>query len=94
MKKQEKRCERIARYEKMYDEAAAAVLQANRALEELQAVQGTIEALDAYYTSPQWKEDFAADEAGLLPQELKRGVLSEDGLYDLLEDYRRLTELL
>ena len=33
--------------------------------------------LSEYYGS-------AADEAGLLPQELKRGVLSEDGIYNLL----------
>jgi len=38
--------------------------------------------------SGQWKNDFEADEKGLLPQELKKGVLSEDGLYNLLEDER------
>ena len=41
--------------------------------------------LEKYYTSDAWKRDFAADEAGLLPAELKRGVISEDGLYDLLQ---------
>ncbi len=41
--------------------------------------------LSDYYGSPEWKRDFAADEAGLLPKDLKRGVLSEDGIYDLLE---------
>ncbi len=40
--------------------------------------------LSEYYGSAAWKRDFAADEAGLLPQELKRGVLSEDGIYNLL----------
>ena len=43
--------------------------------------------LSDYYSSPTWKRDFAADEAGLLPEELKRGVLSEDGIYDLLERF-------
>ena len=33
-------------------------------------------------------EDFADDEAGLLPNDLKRGVLSKDGLFNLLERYR------
>ena len=41
--------------------------------------------LSEYYGSPAWKRDLAADEAGLLPKDLKRGVLSEDGIYDLLE---------
>lgn len=40
--------------------------------------------LSEYYGSASWKRDFAADEAGLLPQKLKRGVLSEDGIYNLL----------
>ena len=33
-------------------------------------------------------EDFADNEAGLLPNDLKRGVLSKDGLFNLLERYR------
>ncbi len=40
-----------------------------------------------YYSSDDWKRDFAADEAGLLPRDLKRGVLSEDGIYNLLEEF-------
>ena len=43
--------------------------------------------LSEYYGSAAWKRDLAADEAGLLPKELKRGVLSQDGLYDLLESF-------
>ena len=35
-------------------------------------------------------EDFEADEQGLLPPGLKRGVLSEDAVYDLLTDNREL----
>ena len=48
--------------------------------------------LEAYYTSPAWRTDFEADEVGLLPPDLKRGVLSEDGIYNLLEDYKRVEE--
>ena len=42
--------------------------------------------LKEYYESPQWREDFEADEAGKFPKDLKRGVLSEDGIYNLLEE--------
>ena len=42
--------------------------------------------LSAYYSSDAWKRDYAADEAGLLPKDLKRGVLSENGIYNLLEE--------
>ena len=39
-----------------------------------------------YYESGQWLRDYELDEQGLLPPDLKRGVLSQDGVYDLLED--------
>lgn len=42
--------------------------------------------LDRYCESGQWLADYQLDEAGLLPPELKRGVLSQDGLYDLLRE--------
>ena len=42
------------------------------------------EALDWYMRSGQWKKDFEMDEKGRLPKDLKRGVLSEDGLYEVL----------
>ena len=44
--------------------------------------------LSDYYGSPAWKRDFAADEAGRFPKALRRGVLSEDGIYHLLERFR------
>ncbi|MCR5019957.1 MAG: DUF4298 domain-containing protein [Ruminococcus sp.] len=56
-----------------------------------QAKKGSDElmkALSVYYGSDAWKRDYAADEAGLLPKELKRGVLSEDGIYNLLDEQK------
>ncbi len=47
--------------------------------------QPEIKKLDAYYSGQDWKRDFALDEEGLLPGDLRRGVLSEDGIYDVLE---------
>ena len=40
--------------------------------------------LREYYENGQWLRDYEADERGKLPRELKRGVLSQDGLWDLL----------
>ena len=37
-----------------------------------------------YYESGQWLRDYEADERGELPRDLKRGVLSQDGLWNLL----------
>jgi len=47
-------------------------------------------SLESYYSSDEWKQDFADDEAGLLPKDLKRGVLSEDAIWNVLEDSRNL----
>ena len=43
-----------------------------------------------YYESGLWRTDFEADEAGELPADLKRGVLSEDAVYDLITDETEL----
>ncbi len=42
------------------------------------------EILSSYYETL-WRDDFEADEKGLIPNDMKRGVLSEDGLYNLLQ---------
>ena len=47
-----------------------------------------VRLLDEYYTSGEWQEDYEADEAGLFPADLKRGVLSQDGLYDFLTEWQ------
>lgn len=41
--------------------------------------------LENYYISDQWKENLAMDERGEIPADIRRGVLSEDGIYDLLD---------
>ena len=48
-----------------------------------------IRTLEEYQESGQWREDYEADERGELPASLKRGVLSEDALYNLLEECRK-----
>ena len=39
-----------------------------------------------YYTGGQWLLDYEAEERGELPADLKRGVLSQDGLWNLMEE--------
>ena len=68
------RIERVKKYERLYDEAMT------------KPDADNIAALSAYYTSGEWLEDYEADERGEFPHDLKRGVLSQDGLYNLLEE--------
>ena len=81
--------DRIARIQEMeahLNRVSAVLRQPDADLSALLAVQDSAAVLSAYYSSPLWREDFEADEAGLLPRDLPRGVLSEDVLYDLLAE--------
>lgn len=51
------------------------------------ALTGQFEELISYYTSPLWLQDLDDDRTGKLPADLKRGVLSEDAVYDLLTEW-------
>ncbi len=83
---------RIAEMESRLNRASAALARLNAALEEFPALREDAALLAAYYESPLWRTDFDADEAGLLPEDLCRGVLSEDALYNLLADYEAAVE--
>ena len=78
--------ERIKWMENRFNNALAAIKDGSA--DSLKAIKEDIAELSKYYGSELWKLDFAADEAGKLPQDLKRGVLSEDGIWNLLSDYR------
>ena len=82
--------QRIKRFESLYDRISGAVRKAEKALEDVDALKPQITELTEYYESSLWKKDFEDDEAGKLPQELKRGVLSEDAVYGLLERIKEL----
>ena len=43
-----------------------------------------LRALAEYYECPLWRKDYEDDEAGRIPPSFKRGVLSEDAIYDVL----------
>ena len=74
--------ERITRMEEHMDKVRAA-------LDAVEAAREPMAALLAYYEGGAWRQDYEQDEAGALPSGLKRGVLSEDGLYNLLCDWEQ-----
>lgn len=86
--------DRVCAMETQYDIARKAIDDLNEALARFRASASSFDCLTKYLQSDLWRCDFEADEAGKLPPDLKRGVLSEDRLYDLLTDYRRLAALL
>lgn len=91
--KEQRAIERISQMEEILDRALSVMAELEKNLSELESLQPDIQKLEAYYTGKDWKADFRLDEQGKLPKDLKRGVLSEDAVYDLLEKNRELLDL-
>ena len=82
--------ERIRHMERLFDFALEAMKESPMSHDKYVKAKEAITTLSAYYGSDNWRKDYADDEAGLLPKELKRGVLSEDGIWNLLSDWEEL----
>lgn len=81
---------RIKQMERRMNRASKAIKKLSEALDKYKEVQKDIAALSNYYDSDDWRQDFLDDESGRLPQDMKRGVLSEDGIWNLLSDDKEL----
>ena len=81
---------RIKQMERRMNRASKAIKNLSEALDKYKEVQKDIAALSNYYGSDDWRQDFLDDESGRLPQDMKRGVLSEDGIWNLLSDDKEL----
>ena len=90
MSDNKKQIARIRQMERRLNRSTAAVKRLEAALDKWEDAQEAIAALEEYYGSDLWKQDLADDEAGRLPADLKRGVLSEDGIWNLLADVHDL----
>ncbi len=89
--------ERLARIEEMENichRAFAALRGLESAAEDFRALERDIMRLETYYTSPLWLSDRDADQAGEVPRDMKRGILAEDTVWDLLTDIERVKALL
>jgi hypothetical protein len=85
-----KQIERIQEMEQHLDKAQAAIKSLELAIEQYVNAQESIEKLKTYLSSKEWKKDFRDSEAGKLPDGLKCGVLSEDGIWNMLDDVNTL----
>ena len=83
---------RIQQMEEVYDRLWKAVREEPRFLCEDPLLKEMYQTLQDYYESGQWLQDYEADESGELPPDLKRGVLSQDGVYNLLDHVSYLKE--
>lgn len=88
--KRNKLVSRISEMEVRFDRLGKILAGLEEALCEYKGFADDLAILRDYMASGQWQKDFEADEAGRIPSEVKRGILSEDGLYDLLQDADRI----
>lgn len=69
------RLERIAAMEEIFGRAR------------IHPTEEDLRILTAYMDSGDWLRDYTADEQGRIPRDMPRGVLSQDGLYNLVTDW-------
>ena len=66
------------------DEVLEVLKNCPESMKENEEIRLKITELENYQESGQWLLDYECDERGELPSDLKRGILSEDMLYNLL----------
>ena len=84
------RTDRISHYEKIMDRIIRTVDLDGIKPAVYEQILPDLKELETYYNSPEWKEDCTADHTGLLPEGLKRSVLSPNAIRDLLDRFRDL----
>lgn len=80
---------RIAQMEQCFDALREAAACHPSSLRDDPSLAAMLQSLTQYYDGGLWLRDYELDEQGLLPPTQKRGVLSQDGVYDLLEQIRQ-----
>ena len=80
--------DRIRQMEQCFDALQKAANEDPTAMAEDPQMKELLQTLIAYYESGQWLQDYELDEKGLLPYDLKRGVLAQDAVYDFLDQIK------
>ena len=81
---------RIDKMEKIMDKSADIFMELNMVLDKLEENFLDYKKLDEYYSSENWFLDVEDFNNSVLPQDLKCGVLSEDGAYNLFGENHEL----
>lgn len=77
---------RIIKMERYFDTLLEMKVSHPELLRTSAQLQDQIDALQTYYHGGLWLQDYECDERGELPAKLKRGVLSQDALYDFFSE--------
>ena len=85
----DERIERIKKMEEKLDDVTPKIRAFEESLNNMKKVFEDMKILSDYYSND-WKKDYEADEEGKIPKDLKRGILGQDTLYDLFNDYYQI----
>lgn len=80
----ETRLAHIAKMESILNNANDLMIEMQNIQEKWRTLQPEIQQLIAYYQSEKWQQDYIADEQGLIPTNMPRGVLGQDYIYDMI----------
>ena len=83
---QQRAIDRVCEMEAYFDKILAAMEEDPDMVKKDTSVKEMLDRLLQYYEGGLWMKDYEYDEKGMFPADLKRGVLSQDGLYNLLRD--------
>ena len=86
--------ERIKKFEEDYDKCKEVLEDLYRAFEEYDEIKDSLIGLFNYYYGPVWMKDYQDDQNHLIPEDMKRGVLSEDAIDDLFLDHQELVSIM
>ena len=75
---------RINKMEEVFDELQLAFSKLNKDFLSNKKMKKTLNRLISYYENGKWLKDYQLDEQNKLPKNLKRGILSQDGIYNFL----------
>lgn len=77
---------RIIKMEKLFDDLRFSFEKSKEEFYKNKNLQKKLKSLTNYYESGKWLKDYQLDEQNKLPKNLKRGILSQDGIYDFLSE--------
>lgn len=77
---------RITKMEKLFDDLKFSFEKSKEEFYKNKNLQRKLKALTNYYENGKWLKDYQLDEENLLPKNLKRGILSQDGIYNFLSE--------
>ena len=81
--------QRVQKMEQYLDEILEIFQDDSRNIWETEELQEKLKVLSEYYSNGLWLEDYDRDCAGEFSQDLKRGVLSQDTLYNFFDELKQ-----